>query len=416
MTGFSDEEFYRDVRLPVERATTMNPLAYRSPEFFDAEQEKVFAGAWVCVGYTSQVPAGLSVPVDVAGQSVLLCRDPVGQIRAFYNVCRHRGSALVTEPTRQDKIRCPYHGWAYSTTGELTGCPLFKGATLASEFRKEDYGLLPVRVETWGCFIFVNLDGRAMPLSRHLGDFTEQYGSFPLDELVLVRRKHFSIKANWKIVAENFLEYYHLPWVHPELCTVTAVERHKRNQGAGMYMSFLASPLLKGGTPLDADYLPPMPRLGPEQAETGYFPLVFPNLAMFLMPHHLLSLILQPAEAGRCDEYADLLVHPTLLEEPGVQAKIDEVFAFYDMVNVQDIEAVERVQVGIQQSAYTGGRMTHRFEEPLHRFQNIIADHMTGHPVVRPGDGRVIPSNPQDSRWQETPSAPRSRGSEEAEL
>jgi len=405
-SDYTSPEAYRSIRLPVELATTLNPETYRSEAFFKLEQEQVFAHSWVCVGYTSQVKdPGQIMPVTVGGQPVIICRDKQNKLQAYYNVCRHRGSLLVTAPTKAEKIRCPYHSWTYGLDGgELHHCPLFLGEKTAAAgeaegstqkaqatseakvFDKADYKLFPVRVESWGCFIFVNLDPKAMPLTEFLGDFTARYGNFPLDELVLVRRKKYDIAANWKLIAENFLEYYHLPWVHPELCTVTAIDMHQRNQGPGMYMSFYAHPLLRGGTPLDADFLPPMPRLTAEEADAGYFPLVFPNVAMFLMPHHLFSLLMTPTSPGHTEEYGDILVHPSLFDEPDFEKKLDEIFAFYDMVNIQDIVAVERVQKGVQVKAYQGGRMSFRFEEPLHRFQNILANYMIGNPRILPGD------------------------------
>lgn len=385
---YTDPAYYASIRRPVETCLSLQPESYRSPQFFDLEQTRVFRHAWVCVGYTAQLAeTGATLRADVGGQPIFLTRDKTGELRAFYNVCRHRGSMLVCDDNRRKEIRCPYHSWAYALDGRLRTTPLFVlSDEAAPTFSREDYALLTVRVATWGCFVFVNLDPDAPPLTHYLGDLRARYDGFPLAELKLVRRKQYTIHANWKLIAENFLEYYHLPWVHPELTTVTAIERHQRNQGHGMYMSFFASPLAKGATPIDADYLPPMPQLTPEQADSGYFPLVFPNIALFLMPHHVFSLIMHPTAAGLTLEFGDLLVHPSVLTEPDIESKLDEIFAFYDMVNLQDITAVERVQQGIRVEAYPGGRLTHRFEEPLHRFQNMLADYMTGRPTIPPGD------------------------------
>lgn len=383
-----DPAFYESIRQPVERATTLDPTAYRSMQFFEVEQDRVFGCAWVCVGYTSQVrEVGDTLVATVGGQPIAVTRDKQGQLRGFHNVCRHRGSQLIQASGRHHQFRCPYHSWVYSLDGSLASTPLFEpGLAADGTFRKDDYGLLPVRVDTWGCFVFVSLRPALPPLATYLGDLLARYAGFPLDALVPVRHKDYRIASNWKLVAENFLEYYHLPWVHPELTTVTAIEMHRRNQGPGMYMSFFASPLARGATPIDADYLPAMPGLDAVAATSGYFPLVFPNVAAFIMPHHVFSLVMTPAAPGETLESADLLVHPSVLAEPQIECKLDEIFAFYDMVNLQDVRAVERVQVGIQSRAYRGGRMSYRFEEPLHRFQNMVADYMTGAPRVPAGD------------------------------
>lgn len=369
---------------PVEQALTLPPDLYRRSEWFTQENDKVFGHAWVCVGYTSQVnEPGKMLTTTVAQQPIVVTRDKHGNLRGFYNVCRHRGSILVESSQKLERFRCPYHSWTYDLTGKLQNCPLF---THDHSFVKEDYNLVPVRVEQWGCFIFVALDNNVEPLHDYLGDLPSQYHNFPLDELVLVKRKHYGINANWKLIAENFLEYYHLPWVHPELCEVTAIDMHKRNQGTGMYMSFFASPLLQGNTPLDADFLQAFPNLSAEEQTSGYFPFVFPNVAMFLLPHHLFVLLMNPTSIDHTDEYGDLLVHRDLLVEPGHEQKLEQIFSFYDMVNMQDIVAVERVQRGIRAQAYAGGRMCYRFEEPVHRFQNMVIDFITGQRRVHHGD------------------------------
>lgn len=374
---FLQREIYNQTRAPVQEAITLPPDTYRLTDIHQLEAERVFKAAWVLVGYTCQVDLpGKMLTATVAGEPIVVTRDKTGQLRGFYNVCRHRGSMLVTEDQKLERFRCPYHSWTYDLTGKLLNCPLFE--TGSTHFDKEKFHLLPVRVESYGCFIFVNLDKTVEPLSDYLGDLANLYGNFPLHDLVLVKRKAYAIKANWKLVAENFLEYYHLPWVHPELCSVSAVDMHKRNQGAGMYMSFYASPLLKGNTPLDADYLPAMPGLSPVEQNSGYFPYIFPNLAMFLFPHHLFVLMIKPESINKTVEYGDILVHRSLLKAANATEKLEAIFAFYDMVNVQDIVAVERVQQGISASAYPGGRMCYRFEEPVHRFQNMWIDFMVG--------------------------------------
>lgn len=384
---YFDKKTYELSRRPVEEALTLPPALYREPGLFAKEQNKVFSHAWVCIGYTSEVDVpGKMLRSVVDGQPIVVTRDKSGHLRGFYNVCRHRGSMLVTCDDKVERFRCPYHSWTYDLNGKLQNCPLFMNTQSPQNFNKEDYNLLPIRVESFGCFIFVNLDERAEPLSDYLGDLPHHYKNWPLHELVLVKRKKYDIKANWKLIAENFLEYYHLPWVHPELCEVAAIDMHKRNQGQGMYMSFYASPLLRGNTPLDAGYLPTMPNISDIEANSGYFPFVFPNLAMFLLPHHLFCLIMKPTAIDSTEEYGDILVHPSLLQEDGFQEKLEEIFKFYDMVNIQDIVAVEKVQEGLKVRAYPGGRMNFRFEEPVHRFQNMVIDYVTGERHIYPAD------------------------------
>lgn len=401
---YTREETYQATRRPVQLATTLIPDAYRSASFYEIEQARVFARGWVCVGYTSQIQEpGAVFQATVTDQSILIVRDRANQLRAFYNVCRHRGSMLITEDGKHEVIRCPYHSWGYGLDGRLLGAPYFKGLDVpteqraffdmseAREFRKEDYGLLPVAVANWGCFVFVNLDPQARPLSEWLGDLPDRYTRYPLHELQLVRRRPFQIKANWKLIAENFMEYYHLPWVHPELCNISGFKDHYRYQGPGMYTGMCTSPLSRDPSTVSFD-LPVMPGLNATEAQSAYWVLLFPNLALFLLPNHLFTLLYRPDGPGHTLESADLLVHPQALVEPDAEAKIDAILSFWGMVNQQDIAAVERVQQGLQTKAYPGGRMCYHFEEPIHRFQNMVIDRMVGIDRIPPGD----PSNPTE--------------------
>jgi choline monooxygenase len=407
---YRSEDTYRATRLPVELASTLLPDAYRSPAFYEVEQEQVFARGWVCVGYTSQVAEpGQTFVASVAGQPLLITRDKAGALHAFYNTCRHRGSLLRAEDGKCDVIRCPYHHWGYALDGRLLGAPYFKGLDVPEEqkalfacneargFRKEDYGLLPVAVDTWGCFVFVNLAADPRPLRDWLGDLPERFARHPLHELQLVRRRPFAIQANWKLVAENFMEYYHLPWVHPELCNISGFKDHYRYQGPGMYTGMRTTPLSNDPTTVTFD-LPAMPGLDATEAQSAYWILLFPNLALFLLPNHLFTLLYQPDGPGRTLESADMLVHPSALAVPDAQAKIDAVLSFWGMVNLQDIAAVEGVQKGLQARAYPGGRMCYHFEEPVHRFQNMVIDRMAGVERMPPGDEETPISEAQNPK------------------
>jgi choline monooxygenase len=392
------EETYSATRAPVESAFTLNPDAYRSAEFYGLESDLVFGKSWVCVGYTSQLrEPGDKIVATVDGQSILLTCDKECTIRAFYNVCRHRGSLLVEESNDSKVIRCPYHSWGYGLDGRLLGAPYFVADEPLAEtaagavremksFCKDDFGLLSVRVETWGCFVFVNLDGNARPLSVWLGDLPARLKNYPLADFQLHRRQLFDVNANWKLVAENFIEYYHLPWVHPELNTVSTLDNHQRWQGPGMYTGMCTHPLTQQNLPIDPGVLPLTPGISAHDANTAYWVLIAPNVALFLLPHHLFTLVINPHSFNHTTEYADLLVHPASLETPGAENALDAIFEFWAMVNQQDVAAVERVQRGVQAKPYQGGRMCFKFEDSIHRFQNMIIDLMTGKVSTPPGD------------------------------
>ena len=229
---FERDDYWKKVRKHVTQATTMPPEAFRSADFYQVEQEKLFAATWQVAAFTEQLRnKGDVVTATVAGQPILLTMGKDGNVRGFFNVCRHRGARLVKDPVQCGKksISCPYHNWGYSLDGRLMGTPLWGkdhrvpddilAARLVAAgtsqdiqgFDKAENGLLPVRVDTWGPFVYVNVDGKAPPLQEYLGRVTSDLELYPFDDFVTVKQDHINAKANWKLLAENFMDFYHVP-------------------------------------------------------------------------------------------------------------------------------------------------------------------------------------------------------------
>ena len=195
--------------------------AYTSEAFFALENERIFAGSWIFAGLAHELAKpGDAVPVTVAGKPVLLVRDAAHEVRAFHNVCRHRCLKLVDEPCNVGPaIQCPYHTWTYRLDGALHATPYFGGSEPLSApagFDREQYGLVPVRAGTWHDWIFVNLNGAAPPLEDYVAPIQSR-----LDGVDFSRMKHVltidfgEVNANWKLMMENFIEPYHVQFVHP---------------------------------------------------------------------------------------------------------------------------------------------------------------------------------------------------------
>ena len=406
--AFTREETYRATRLPVDDASTLIPDAYVSAEFHALELDRIFGRSWVPVCVSDEIAEpGSFVVVDVAGRSLIVCRNRAGELRAHHNVCRHRGSRLLLDGERGRVARffqCPYHAWAYDLDGSCLGTPLFtpesgiprdqQGAFDMSDVRsfdKADHGLYPARVDSWASIVFVCLDPDAPSLVDELGDLPERLSGYRLDEHRLVRRVEYEIAANWKLVAENFMEYYHLPWVHPGLVKVSPLKAHFRWQGTGMYIGFCTSPI-EANTE-DGGWLgiPPLSTLDHEDGTSARFVWLFPSVAVNVLPNHTFLLLARPTSAGSTQETAYLLAHPECSERAGdvLEREVEGLLAFWDEVNREDIAIVERVQAGLADPAYTGGRMCYRFEEPVHRFQNMVVDRVLGIRRVPPGDAEM---------------------------
>ena len=208
---------YARVRLPLEDAETLPPWCYTSEAFYRREVDRIFMKVWNFIGRADRIPkTGDHFSLDYAGVPVIVVRDRDGSVKAFANTCRHRGARLI-DGEMLDTIastrgfKCPYHGWVYGLAGELRGCP---GMEQTVGFDKSQYGLVPVRLETWGGFLFINFDPQAAPLLEQLGDLPEQYAAYDCDNLRVTRIKVHDVACNWKIHIENAMEEYHLPSVH----------------------------------------------------------------------------------------------------------------------------------------------------------------------------------------------------------
>jgi phenylpropionate dioxygenase-like ring-hydroxylating dioxygenase large terminal subunit len=398
---YTRAEFYARTRGPVIQAKTLPREAYVDEDFFAVERERVFAADWVAVGCVDEIrhPGDVKV-ADVGGRSVIVVRGRDGELRAFYNVCRHRGARLIEdgECNVGRFLRCPYHRWAYDLDGRCAGTPLFDGSGIpddqrqhfatdhATGFDRRDYGLLGVASATFGPVVLVNLDPDPEPLAVSLGDLPERLAGYRLDGWRLARTAHYRVAANYKLIAENFMEYYHLPWVHPGLVRVSPLEAHHRWQGTGMYSGMCTSPIAPDTEDGGWRGLEPVAGLNADDAVSARFIWLFPNIALNVMPNHVFLIHVTPVAAGVTDEATYLLTRAEAVDEPDAQHAIDRLAAFWDKVNREDVAIVERVQKGLATTPFPGGPMCYRFEEPVHRFQNMLADRMIGLRRVPAGD------------------------------
>jgi Rieske 2Fe-2S family protein len=199
--------------------------SYIDPEHYQRELEAIWYRSWLCVGRAEEIaePRDYKV-VEVGNQSIVVTRDQEGQLHAFHNTCRHRGSLLCTESRgrfRGNAIVCPYHGWTYSLAGELKGAP---HQVRSPDFRTRDFSLYRVAIETWGGFVFVNLLGdEAKPFADEFEDLIGETANWSFEPLRVGRRVERRLACNWKIFWENYMECFHCPGVHPELCRIVPI-------------------------------------------------------------------------------------------------------------------------------------------------------------------------------------------------
>lgn len=207
-----DRAQYEGVFKPVEQAESLPPWCYTSEEFYQAEIKHIFMKTWNFFGHVDQVKEpGDYIAVEYVGAQVLIVRGRDGVIRAFANSCRHRAAPVAEGEGNANLFTCPYHSWTYELDGQLRGCP---GMEKTENFDRADNGLLELRLEIHGCFIFINFDKNAESLESYLGDFPELMGSYKLSNLRLARKTVDLVECNWKAHFENAMEEYHLATVH----------------------------------------------------------------------------------------------------------------------------------------------------------------------------------------------------------
>src|SRR5688500_6089380 len=194
---------------------TLPAHAYVDSQWFDAEMERVFATMWLAAGRAAELDrAGAFICREVAGASVLIVRGTDGSIRAFHNVCRHRGTRLCIEDhgTLKGSIQCPYHAWTYGLDGRLLSAPQMDGV---DGFDRSEYALRAVACDEWDGHIFINLSANATPLGDQLADLPARFAPWRMQELRRAHRIEYDVKTNWKLVVQNYNECLHCPIIHP---------------------------------------------------------------------------------------------------------------------------------------------------------------------------------------------------------
>ena len=376
------ESSWGGTRRSIEHASSLGSVAYADEDFFDREMAQVFGTSWVCVGFTSEAREGRMLVREVAGQSLVITTEN-GVVRAFRNACRHRGTELAeADCDVKGTIRCPYHRWCYTLDGALVRTPLFDEVGI-EDFDTADFGLAEVRCDAWGCMVFVCLDSTTPELAVYFGDLTERLAGYRLDTWWFKDGMQIEMAANWKLIAENFSEYYHLPFVHPDLIKVSRVEDHYRFQGHGMYMAMTTTPV-SSDERNDWSAMPVAAGLGESDAQSGRFIALFPNVLLSVLPNHAFIIVLEPLSAGVTRERCGWLIPPSTSDLSDDNFEVTK--TFWIDVNNEDVDIVQRAQRGLAKGGFEGGRLSPRFEEPLHRFHNMLADKMTGISRIPDGD------------------------------
>ncbi len=391
------------VRRPVDQASLLPPRVFHDPEVFAYEQEAWFASSWVCVGREEDAAEpGEYFLATIAGEGVIVVRGRDDELRAFHNVCRHRGSLLVTEPSgRQVRFQCPYHAWTYELDGRLIRA---KHTDALVDFSVEDHGLLAAGLQTWQGFVFVSLQPDGGSLAEHLADLPGHVARFAMSDLCRARRIDYEVGANWKVIAENYSECYHCPGVHPQLNRLTPYDqgRNLESEGpwAGGWME-LANDADTMSTDGATHGRPPLPGLTADDERRIYYFVLWPNLLLSLHPDYVMTHQVWPIDAERSRVVCEWLFHPETMARPDFDPT--DAIDFWDLTNRQDWRVCELQQKGTRSRAYVPGRYA-LMEDMVHAFDLMVADRYAE-------DGVVSRFGPRHDKWR---SAAAARGRSQA--
>ena len=365
---------YAAVRRPLAEASNLPPWCYTSPEFFEREVERIFRTEWNFVGRAERIAdPGDYFAVEIAGVPILVVRGADGAVRAFSNICRHRGCIVARGAGNCRQFVCPYHAWTYALSGELVAAPTDMDGSVG--FAPADNGLVPVRLEEWGGFMFVNFRDDAPPLAQHLGNLPELLARYDCANLVLARRLEYDVECNWKFYVENLKDALHVATVHgnsiSRYASPTKYWREVQATRGNVVSTFMGYPgsaaLLKGDTGF-----PMITSLDAASAGTTA-PLVFPGTYISCTVDCAWYLNVNPVDVGHIKLEQGALFPRETVARPDFAEVAQKYFRRFDMTQAEDNEICELQHRGLSSPLSRAGRYSTK-EALVHQTVNWILD------------------------------------------
>ncbi len=336
---------------------------YADPEVLRREGERIFARAWQYVGHTGEI-AETGFFASTAGQiPVVVTRARDGELRAFLNVCRHRGHVVASGSGTRETLQCPYHAWTYALDGRLRNAPR---SDREPGMDSDELGLRQIQVDTFGPLVFVNPDPEAATLAEALADVPSRLGEIlDVDALEFRFRAEFELDANWKISCENFLECYHCAVAHPGFSAAVDVSPDAYRLEANGLVSSQVGPLRENGNSFLAN----------GEVPRSQFHFLWPNFGLNVFPGHanLSCGPMLPIGPERTARFLDYFFAPDV-----DQAWIDELLAFDNQVGKEDRSLVEGVQRGVRSGILSEGRLLSESEQLVAHFQRLCSEALAG--------------------------------------
>ena len=353
-------------------ALGMPPAVYTSPDVLAAEQQHVFRKEWICVGRASAIgDPGAYLTSEVAGQPIMVLRDRAGAVRAFSNVCLHRMSVLLEGRGRVSAIVCPYHAWSYGLDGSLRAAPHMERST---GFCKDDYRLPELRSEIWQGWIYVTLNPDVAPVAERLAQLSELIGRYHMENYVETFRQEHVWDTNWKILAENFMESYHLPTLHR--ATVGPASKIEEMECPPGFDTFNYHWITKDASLPIGNAHPDNTSLEGDWRRTTALLAIYPTHLISLTPGYLWYLALSPRGVGQVHIVFGGGLAPEFIHDPQGHEHLTTLKTLLDEVNAEDRRGVEAVFRGVRAPLAKAGHLSH-LERPNYDFAGYLARRLT---------------------------------------
>jgi Rieske 2Fe-2S family protein len=336
-------------------ARALDARWYHAPDVFAQERERIFARDWICVGRTEQLErAGDFVTAEIAGESIIVTRGADTRLRAFYNVCRHRGTRLCTEASGRfaASIQCPYHAWTYALDGALTAA-----RTMADvpDFERAEFSLHQAHAAEFEGFAFVSLAPRPEPFAQAFAPLIGRFARWHVGELRTARTIAYDLACNWKLVFQNYSECYHCPLVHPQLDKLSPSDSGRNDLCEGPFLGGYSELRRHGGALTTTGTSPraPLGEVDGDDLDRVYYYTIFPSLLLSLHRDYVMAHYVEPIAPDRARVACAWLFDANAMAAPGFDPS--DAVDFWDVTNRQDWAINELTQLGTGSRAYVPG-------------------------------------------------------------
>ena len=362
------------------RAVSFPSFMYTSEEVYKAERERFFSRTWIYVGHTSQLEGANSYfTTSIAEIPLVVVMDKHEVLRAFHNICTHRAAPVAIGNGKCNRFVCPYHAWTFDLEGKLRGVPNFEDY---EDFEPSEYNLKSVHVDTWGCFIFVNLDPDCSPLEKQLLELPNMFNGYDTSNWYRAHCVDYYTDTNWKLYVENNAESYHEPVVHRSSYSTGDVSWNNSYElircEARHYYYLQYTPYAPDSSEMVHGFKPGIAKGGlPTWLMQGTSIMSFwPNFAWIASPDLIIVYMIDPQGVSRTRVRWDWLIPNT--EEAKSAENLERIISTYDKVQQEDMILLPQVQQGIGSPGYAAGPLSPSKEVGVHRFQELLLEHLTG--------------------------------------